>query len=94
MSGFAPAFPVQCGSFRRYPADRLAARVIDAVSLVRKRDKAGELIRYAVCIDLAGRVSIDRMADRVPDHVATVTLTSCPDWLADELDFEWRSRNA
>lgn len=94
MTGFAPAFPVQCGSFRRYSAERLADRVLNAVSLVRKRDKCGELMPYAVCVDLAGRVSIDRLAEHVPDQIATVNLHSDQDWLADELSHEWKSRNA
>ena len=82
---------VVIGSLNHKSPLALAEQAIAAIAARTKTARA----RYAVCIDLAGRVTINRACDTSPRFiVAVATRKSCPDWLEGELKSEWGDRNA
>lgn len=81
--------PAVIGSMVQHSPVWLAERAIDVIAERSKSAKG----RFAVSIDVAGRVRVSKTA--APRWlVATATRKSCPDWLEDELRHEWGSRNA
>jgi len=64
-----------------------------AIAAMAERSRSAKA-KFAVCIDLAGRVTIGRACDTSPRLiVAVANRKSCPDWLEGEIKHEWGSRN-
>jgi len=84
------SLPQAIGSLTRQPALRIAEAAVDMAAL---RSKSS-MPRFGVSIDPSGMVSIDHVADaNVREMVAAIDRTTNADWLREELEAEWQSRN-
>lgn len=85
MSAYRTEYPIPVGSRKNFTAAQLAERAMDCVASLPAKLK-GQRRSYGLMIGPDGKATID-VSERVNvrDWVATITRTSDPDWLADEI---------
>jgi ATP-dependent helicase/DNAse subunit B len=87
--------PRVIGSTKRWTPTQLAESTIEIIGEHKRYGKNKAVLFYAVCLDLAGRVVMDRLDDAPPSEIVMAcSYKSDPDDLADALRHELQERAA